>query len=146
MSDKALIAASVYLKGDLLKPDVVTATLGFEPDRSRTKGEKRGGERSRTKTYVAKTGLWVTKIKKYPIAGRDVFYEVPVVVDELLQRFKGRQDPLDQITSVEEAFLDILILGNAKDTADFMLSKAQIARAGQLGLAISVTTSMTDDE
>ena len=144
-----LVDATIYLKGDLLDPDFVTKTLGIEPERSWRKGEKRTAKRPGAKTYVAKTGLWTTGVWKKRVADEDIFYEMPVVIDELLQRFNRRKEPLDQIPGVENAFLDILILGNVKEEmggTEFIVSKEQIQKISRLGLAIHTTTSFTEKE
>src|SRR3569833_4430395 len=134
-----LIAATIYLKGDMLDPDLVTKTLGIEPERSWRKGEKQTAKRPGAKTYVAKTGLWTTGVEKHPLVDEDFFHEVPVIIDELLQRFFMRKESLDQIAGVENTFLDILILGNIKEEmggTEFILSKEQIQKISRLGLAI----------
>ena len=144
-----LVDATIYLKGDLLDPDFVTKTLGIEPERSWRKGEKRTAKRPGAKTYVAKTGLWTTRAEKHPVVDEDIPHEVPAIINELLQRFNGRKEPLDQIPGVENAFLDILILGNVKEEmggTEFIVSKEQIQKISRLGLAIHTTTSFTEKE
>jgi hypothetical protein len=142
-----LVDATIYLKSDLLDPNFVTKTLGIEPERSWRKGEKRTAKRPGAKTYVAKTRLWTTGMWKHPLVDDDIPHEVPVIIDELLQRFDGRKEPLDQIAGVENAFLDILILGNVKEEmggTEFILSKGQIQKISRLGLAIYTTTSFSE--
>lgn len=148
MSTKPLITISILLKGDKLNPDYISEVLGMQPCLSQRKGEKRGGIRPNSKTYIIKNGAWWFSVDNKSRAGQAMLHEVPQLVAELFQIFDGHQEPLDKIAGVDEAYLDILILTHKEDnldnTAEFILSKNQILRASQLGLAISVTTSFSE--
>lgn len=150
MSGKPYVTISVFLRGDHLDPDLVYKTIGIKPDRSQKKGEKRGGTRPNSSSFVTKIGTWWLGVDNKSRAEQDMISEVPQLVDELLQMFDGCKQPLDKIAGVEEGYLDILILDQIKDKldngAEFTLNKNQILRASQLGLAISVATSFNEPE
>lgn len=150
MADATLIKISIWLKGDQLDPEFVSEKLGIQPNRSHRKGDKGGGIRPGTK-YLKKTGVWQFSVKDESRRTEDItehiFNDVLKLIDELLQKFEGLQEPLDQMTGVTEAFLDILIIGDVKELAEveFFLSKERLLRICQLGLGIYITTSFSDD-
>jgi hypothetical protein len=133
------ISISAFFRGDQLDPDYISEALKIQPADSQKKGEKRKGVGPNSKA-VTKIGIWRFSIKSESRT-------VASLVDEMLQMFEGRQEPLDKIAGVDEAYLDILILNHKKEmdnldnTAEFILSKDQILRLSQLGLAICVTVS-----
>jgi hypothetical protein len=149
MSKKPLITVSILLKGYGLNPDYISETLGIQPTESQKKGEKRGGVRPNSKAYVTKTGTWWFSVDNKSRPAGKPFYEVPQLVDEVLQMFAGRKKPLDAMAGVDEAYLDILIIQDMEDeldnTAEFILRKDQIVRIGQLGLGVCNDASFNDD-
>jgi hypothetical protein len=145
MNEQPFITVSIFLKGNQLDPDYISETLGIRPSRSQKKGEKRGGTRPNSKTYITKSGTWRVRIDNKSRTAQDMISEVPQMVGELLQMFDGRQEPLDKIAGVEEAYLDILVLGDgtdkSEDSTEFILLKEQILRISQLGIAVCATVS-----
>jgi Domain of unknown function (DUF4279) len=150
MNKKSFITVSILLRGNELNPDYVSEILGIRSNMSQRKGEKRGGVRPNSKTYITRIGTWRVWVDNKSRAEQDMISEVPQMVKELLQMFGGRQEPLDKIAGVDEAYLDILILQHKEDkldnTTEFILSKDQILRLSQLGLAICVTASFNEDK
>jgi hypothetical protein len=148
MSDLPLITVSILLKGDQLDPEYVSEKLRIQPNSSHRKGDKGGGIRPGTKPYIKKTGVWDLFVDNKLRRTEPVFNEVPKLVDELLQKFEGLHEPLDQMTGVTAASLDILIIGDVKEKlakAEFFLGKERLLRICQLGLGIYITTSFSDD-
>ena len=145
MNEQPFISVSIFLKGDQLDPDYISGSLRIRPNRSQKKGEKRGGARPHSKPYVTKTGIWWVRIDNGSRTAQEMISEVPQMVGEILQMFDGIQEPLDKIAGVDEACLDILVLGdgkdNSKNTAEIILRKEQIFRISQLGLAVCATVS-----
>jgi hypothetical protein len=145
MNEQPFITVSIFLKGDQLDPDYISETLRIQPSRSQKKGEKRGGTRPNSRTYVTKTGTWWVRIDNRSRPAQDMISEVPEMVGEMLQMFDGFQEPLDKIAGVEEAYLDILVLkegtDKSEDSTEFILRKDQIFRISQLGLAVCTTVS-----
>jgi hypothetical protein len=148
MEGKLYISVSIFLKGDQLDPDFVSKELGLLPDSSRRKGDVRCSKKPGAKSYTAKTGIWVLKSRDH-IDTQNTGKEVVRIVDEVLQKFHERQRPLNEISGVEEAFLDIFVDEHETEVADiwteFFLSREQILRFGQLGLALCVTTTVEMD-
>jgi hypothetical protein len=143
MNETPYIAISILLKGDRLNPDYISETLGIKPNQSQKKGEEKKSPRIARKA-IAKIGLWrggKTKSKSRTLSD---------IADEVLQMFKGCREPLDKIDGVDRAYLDVFIIHEKKDKSDtnveFILSRDQILRVSQLGLAISVTVSFNDDK
>jgi hypothetical protein len=149
VTKKPYISVSVLLKGDQLDPDLVSKELGIPADTSRRKGEVRCGKQPGAKPYTAKTGVWRTKSRDHGNGDR-TWNEVHRIVGEVLLEFQKRQEPLSQIPGVEQAFLDIFICETEKDISDswteFFVSSQQIQRVGQLGLALSITTTLVVDD
>ncbi len=141
------IAISILLRGDELNPDYVSEVLGIQPDKSQRKGEKRGGTRPNSKTYVTKIGTWWIGVNKKLRAEQHMISEVPQMIEELFKMLEGRQEALPSIRGVDEAYLDILILVNKQRedkldlSAEFILRNNQILRMSQLGLGICSTIS-----
>lgn len=143
MTKKPLITVSILLKGDLLDPKVVSQTLGISADKWQKKGDIRPG----SKTYIARTGAWWSRLDNKAREIQDISKEVPQLLDEL--RFQQRQEPLTEIAGVEKACVDILVLGDMEEElgmCEFLLNKGQILRASQLGLGVCLTTSLAYDD
>ena len=56
---KPLISVAVYLRGPDLNPSAVSQALGTEPSKS----QKKGTRIYKSRRLLAKSGLWVLKIK-----------------------------------------------------------------------------------
>ena len=123
--------------------NLISEILGIQPDDSQKKGERRGGLRPNSKAYVTRIGTWRIHLKT---ESRTVLE----LVDEMLQKFDDCQESLNNIKGVDEAYLDVFIIQDRKDkvdnTVEFIMSKEQILRASQLGLALSVTITINDDK
>jgi len=138
MNNKPQITVSIFLKGDELEPAYISEILGIQANDSQKKGEVRGGIRPNSKTYLTKIGTWRIQVESESRTAEEM-------VDEILQRFAGRPEPLDKIAGVDEAYLDILILHDETKKLDgsteFILRKDQILKSSDLGLALWVTVS-----
>ena len=148
MNQKLLITISILLKGERLDPDYISETLGIQPNESQRKGEQRGGVRPNSKTYTTRIGNWWFSVDNKTKSTGDLGSDIHHIVDEVFQVFEACKQPLDKLTGVDEAYLDILVLQDIQskldNIAEFTLNKNQVLRASRLGLAISVTTSFSD--
>ena len=124
---------SIYLRGDSLNPVLVSDTLGILPTRQQKKGEFT----SPSERYIAKIGLWAVSIESN-------YNGIASSLEELLQMFKNVKMPLTNIDGVDEAHIDILFtgeeVGEVRQTAEVMLSIAQIRVIKDLGLGIQFTS------
>lgn len=136
------ITVSILLRGDQLDPDYISTTLGIQPSDSQKKGEKRGGIQPNSKEYLTRIGIWRIWVESE-------LRTMSELVHEILKKFDIYHQPLDRISGVHEAYLDILILQDKENklesTAEFVLSRDQVSRINQLGLALWVTVSFNDD-
>jgi Domain of unknown function (DUF4279) len=130
MESEPLMRAAIYLRGQGLDPGRVSEELGVVPSSFQKKGEPK----PRSPKYIARIGVWRFDVesKSRPFAE---------LIDELFKRIGHPTVPLDRIPGVEDAHLDILFAfgDEAKHTVEFRLTKAQLAKATELGLSICVT-------
>lgn len=126
---RPLKSAAIYLCGDDLSPVHVTELLGVVPTGSQAKGAPKGKNRT-----PAKVGVWY--IERYSEDRR-----LCELIDELFSKFPPGTR-LDNMRGVQNAHLDILFTyddGQDRGTAEFVLTKEQVAKASTLGLGVSIT-------
>lgn len=129
-----LIIVAVYIRGDRLRPDEISRWLRIQPTRSQEKGVLVPG----VKPVVAKIGLWglIAETKSPSIADH---------VDELLGKLRSTETPINKLTGVEEAYLDVFIApdNETKPTAamEAVIREDHIQALSRLGLSIHFTVS-----
>lgn len=140
-SDNVLHEVSVYLKGDNLVPEVLTARLGIEPSRSHKRGDK--STTPTGKEIVKQTGLWKFGIHtKSPI-------DLPSLLESIGTKLLLREVVLADLPGVEEAYIDIFIAKGANEggggTCEFHLNRASLNALGKLDLPVQFTVAITGE-
>jgi hypothetical protein len=132
------ITTSLYVYGDDLDPDIVSASLGVSPTTSRRNGEKR--TTSTNQEVVQKTGLW----ELTAASNSDVLSDQ---IKDLLSKISACRGSPAKIAGVQEAYVDILICPsldqNGRANCHFDLAKEVVAALGKLELPIQFTVGFT---
>ncbi|MEQ1742929.1 MAG: DUF4279 domain-containing protein [Candidatus Nitrotoga sp.] len=131
---------SLYLRGKDLDPKFVTAQLGVIPTLSHYKGEKRitsiGTE------YATKIGIWAITTSSQSKSLSDH-------IAELASKFELHGKALNEITGVEESYIDIFIssLKNkcGSDTSEFEFNVDSIAALARLTVPIRFTVTFVEE-
>ena len=126
------IVVSVYLRGQHLDPEVLSAALGIQPTSLQVAGRLRPG----SERFIANIGLW-------GVSSESISSKIADHVDDVLSHFKGVYDPLTGLPGVEEAYLDVLVAfenPEAPDaTVECFLSQEQIESIARLGLGVQLS-------
>jgi len=133
------ISCGIYLRGEDLDPDVITATLGIEP----TSATKRGDVRhtSSGRQIVARLGLW-----KYIVYADAAKFEP--TFEEVLSIFSAVKIDLKSLPGVTDAVFDIFGTGYRTASSDagyFSVSAEQIQRLSELNLSLDTHISIFDE-
>lgn len=129
---------TVYLKGDSLDPNELTALLCVEATKFHAKGRR--WITSSQKEVVEKTGLWTLTMQ----GGEDD------ALSTLVSRMKvalGRGGaPLNRLPGVQTAYLDVLALVDADEdgggTCEFSLDMQSIEDLNSIGLPVQFTIAV----
>src|SRR3972149_29892 len=119
---------ALYLRGDRLDPKIVTEHLGISPTDTRQKGKKRLGPHG--EVYVDKIGVWVLQAATDSQLLSDH-------IDELMSKFKATRKIIENISGVEEAYIDVFLCFERtadSETHFFELTKKKITQINRLGL------------
>jgi len=126
------IVVSVYLRGQHLDPEVLSAALGIQPTSLQVAGRLRPG----SERFIANIGLW-------GVSSESISSKIADHVDDVLSHFKGVYDPLTGLHGVEEAYLDVLVAfenpGAPNATVECFLSREQIVSIARLGLGVQLS-------
>ena len=125
------ISVGVYMYGDRLDPEIVSAVVRAKASETRRRGDSRVLKDG--STVIAKTGLWARRVHRDDS-------EVELAIADLLEDFADER--VDEIPSVERAILDIFLIANDAEMLDevqFVMPKLTIDHISRLGLQISVT-------
>ena len=128
---------AVYLRGESLNPEDVTAELKISPSVSQFKGESK--VTSTNHSYKTKIGVWALKCES-------VTSDLSPSIKEVIDAFKQRSTSLMLIKNVEEAYLDIFISAEAERQADtsygIEIDSFSVSRIEKLGLSLKVTIAV----
>jgi hypothetical protein len=97
---------ALYLRGRDLDPNHVSSVLGIEPTLSQRKGERH--ITSTSKEFVTKIGVWAVVSQE----------EVPSLsnfIDKIGRELSGFGSSLNEISGVEEAYLDFFVSMSANE-------------------------------
>ncbi|WP_083459250.1 DUF4279 domain-containing protein [Amantichitinum ursilacus] len=134
-SDMKVIAA-LYIKGDRLMPQDVSAALGILPTTSQVRGEAR--VTSSGTAFTIKTGLWAVVVERDSA-------DVSAVIYELLEAL-GPQPGLATLPYVEEVYFDVFVAGVSDEDGDGTCSLElpvwQVNALSTYGLPVRVTVAM----
>jgi TPR repeat protein len=135
---------SIYLRGDKLNPDAITARLKTKPSSTHRKGDKR---KFKNNEYIRKTGIWHLRTKSRSEILSDHIQELGRKVGE---------KRLENIPDVEEAEVDVW-MGYIRNKSykgfkhskygeylSFELTKENIDALSRFGLPIHFTLSISD--
>ncbi len=127
-----LCDVSLYLRGDSLDPQVISAALGVPA----TLGQKLGDSLSSKSNARARNGAWVLKAQSNSIHLRDH-------LDEMFGLLKQFNRSLRTLEGVEYAFLDVFMAteDESGQTMAICLNEERVLELARLGLALEVTLS-----
>lgn len=129
---------SLYIKGDELDPDELTALLRIEATKSHAKGKK--WVTSGQKEVVEKTGLWALVLRG------DGDEELSTLVSRMKAELGRGRTSIDHLPGVQEAYLDVLALIDADEdgggTCEFSLDMQSITDLYAIGLPVHFTIAV----
>lgn len=134
-----MLIVALYLRGDLLDPDLVTQSVGIEPSKAQRKGERL--VTSTGHEVIAKLGLWALVVESDSSS-----------LDAHLTRLADSLPPglaLSSIVGVEEAYVDIFVAlasdtdGDARCELD--VSPKSLELLARLGLPVRITVTVGRD-
>lgn len=131
-SSDGVLDVGLYLRGDELDPDAVTALLGINASKARIKGETRHTPTGQQIT--AKTGVWYLDLNTESGALRDRL--------ALLKRKLGSfGDKLTNIPGVQTAEISVFIAlprnGRGGGDYEFFLTSEDMASVSSLGIPLT---------
>jgi hypothetical protein len=143
-----LITAAIYLKGDGLDPEVISALLKASPSISQRLGDKHVTSTGRV--FVRKTGLWALKSSSESKLLTDHVNQVLEMAETILSWVDSNRLPITDLPGVEEAYFDIFMCGTASktDEADcyFEISDVQASILARLRLPIHFTVGYVRED
>ncbi|HZY68566.1 MAG TPA: DUF4279 domain-containing protein [Devosia sp.] len=129
------ISCAIWLRGEHLEPDLITASLGITPTSTRRKGEVH--HTSAGTAITARIGIW-----KVHVRGDGSDFQP--AISALLATFAHVDKGLLTLPGVADAMFDIYGTadrGEDLDAAYLSLSPQQVQRLAALDLAIDVSLS-----
>lgn len=141
MTQESIIRVGLYLKGDALMPDLITARVGVNPTDAQYTGQRfcspRGKER------VAKIGMWSLISSR---RGNDVSN----VLRELLSGLPRGGMKLNELSGVEEAYVDVFICSDSpkdesSNESEFEIDREVVSFIYQLGVSIRFSVSFVEE-
>ena len=111
---------AIYLRGDMLDPDLVSAELGITPSRS----QRKGGPKSGNREFLAKIGIWVLEAKTQSD-------NLVVLIEELVSKLNVRGSSLLSVSGVDEVYLDVL-----RCQLQFLLNPHNVMNSWSLVVAV----------
>ena len=131
---------SIYLLGDELDPDSVTALLGLKPDEFHRKGKR--WTTSTNREVIERTGIWV-------VSAKTTSNDLNRVIGDVASKIDANAPFLMQLPGVEEAFLDVFIAIDADTdgggTCEFELTPQDVAELTRLGLPVRFTVTVVKE-
>lgn len=132
-----LCHATVYLKGDDLRPEEITKLVRLEPTDAHHKGKE--WITSSEKKVVEKTGLWSWgRVTRTDNAGG-------ALTEFLLMLPKGVT--FSALPGVQNAYLDLLVVSNSDGfgggECEFIIDPHSLRRLADLGLPLQITSVVT---
>lgn len=132
-----LLSVTIYLRGQQLIPEHVSAVLGINPSDSQKKGELH--ITSTNHHVIRKIGLW-------SLAAQNESNDVTEQIEELMKKIGQSSVPLNKIEGVDEAYIDIFIAINSNnETVEFELGEILLKEIARLGLLVRTTLTSCDD-
>ena len=132
------VSVSLYIHGLHLDPTATTATLGVQPTEARMAGESR--ILSSGRKIIQKNGLWVFRIRKEN-------GDIESMVDELSSIFAENAATIEELSGLEEAYLDIFVSYSPSDKRDSKfeakLSRESIKTIALMNLPVQFTCAVT---
>jgi len=129
---------SIYLKGDALDPEKLTAMLGVDATKSHAKGKR--WITTAQREVIEKTGLWALVLRGNDDEG------LSGLVLRMRASLGNRSVSLDALPGVQEAYLDVLVMVDADDdgggACEFALNKTSIAYLNAIGLPVQFTVAV----
>jgi Domain of unknown function (DUF4279) len=122
---RALMIFAIYLRGKELDPTFISHTLGVEPSRAQKSGLFDGGSHQ----FMADVGLWRLKLMSDSVPAEKM-------IESLLEKIGSPPLPLNQITGVEAAYLELFFVWDdaPNESVEFRLTKDHLSKISQLGL------------
>lgn len=138
---EALHTVAIYLKGDDLMPEELSARLGVVATKSHRRGQKSIAKSG--KEIVARTGLWKSsRTAKSAI-------DLPLLLQQVASELLASGNDLSSLPGVEDAFVDIFIAQTAEHdgggTSEFFMDAAAVATLNQLALPVRFTVAIIRD-
>jgi len=125
-----LVKASLFLRGDDLKPEIISERLGISSDRQQTRGEEHTSKSG--KSVIRRIGLWQIEVSERTL-------EIDSLVSAVLSRVPIVDGGLSALPSVQEAYLDLFVAEEEGCTRTIILSPVIMNRLNELGLALHLT-------
>jgi Domain of unknown function (DUF4279) len=133
-SQECKFDVTMYVRGDALDPNIVTAALGVAPSTSQRKGGNKAD-----REFVAKIGVWALEAEKQSNNLDDL-------VQELSSKISAAGSALTAIQGVDEAYLDVLVTTLADDdgggTCEFRLAPETTQALAVIGVPARFTVAV----
>ena len=140
------IHVGLYLRGDKLDPDLLSAIVGTIPSAWQRKGETVATSTGRIVTK--NIGLWALISESESLS--QSIDEVIRLADKPLKWTETERQALTSLPGVEEGYIDIFIGGTSVTlgggTCEFELSEVQTAAIAKLRLPICFTIAIVPEK